>query len=320
MANIEISREFAKKHLKYVSAEHLQVYVCTLYLVSGRKKSASASEVAAELGISEDRAKYALDFWTSQGELSYNEKKDAYSAPKSAVKAPARTAKPSYSMDEIDAVCGKHTEISEMLDSAEHILNTPLTPSLTELLFSFVDWLGLPPEVIIMLLTYAEGQGKTGKRYLETVAINWADMGIDNYERAEAHVRELEAAHSREREIRSLLGIYDRALSQTERKYIKSWETSPMELISLAYDKTVTRTGKLSYAYMDRLLQNWAEEGITTPDGVKQRDEEFKRTHMIDGDKQKASAKKSKFNNYDSTEDTDYAKIQQQLQDMLYND
>ena len=117
-----------------------------------------------------------------------------------------------------------------------------------ELLYSFYDWLGLPCEVIVMLLSYAAKQGKVGKRYLETVAIDWADKGIDTFDKAEEYITQLEEIGSNEHKIRTILGIYDRALTQTEKKYISAWteelNISP-ELVSLAYDKTVENTGKL---------------------------------------------------------------------------
>ena len=98
------------------------------------------------------------------------------------------------------------------------------------------------------------------KRQLETVAIDWADKGIDTFDKAEEYISRLEEIHSNEHKIRSVLGIYDRSLTQTEKKYIKAWtedlNVSP-ELVSLAYDKTVENTGKLSWAYMNKILTSW---------------------------------------------------------------
>ncbi len=80
---------------------------------------------------------------------------------------------------------------------------------------------GLPCEVIVMLLSYAAKQGKVGKRYLETVAIDWADKGIDTFDKAEEYITQLEEIGSNEHKIRTILGIYDRALTQTEKKIYK---------------------------------------------------------------------------------------------------
>ena len=39
---------------------------------------------------------------------------------------------------------------------------------------------------------------------------------------------------------------------------------TPEELIRLAYDRTVEATGKVSFAYIDKILAAWAAKGITT--------------------------------------------------------
>ena len=117
----------------------------------------------------------------------------------------------------------KNQVLSGMFYQAESILGHMLSGNEIELLYSFYDWLGLPCEVIVMLLSYAAKQGKVGKRYLETVAIDWADKGIDTFDKAEEYITQLEEIGSNEHKIRTILGIYDRALTQTEKKYISAW-------------------------------------------------------------------------------------------------
>ena len=154
--------------------------------------------------------------------------------------------RPSYTQSEIDAAATVNEQIDYMFKQAETTLGRLLSSNDLELLYSFVDWLGLPVEVVTMLLSYAAKLGKTDKRYLETLAIDWSEREINTYEAAESFIKEMEEIHSNERRIRSLLGIYDRALSQTEKKYIKLWtekKISP-KLISEAYDRTINATGK----------------------------------------------------------------------------
>ena len=186
-------------------------------------------------------------------------------------------------------------------------------------MYSLVDWLGLPVEVVIMLLRFAAGQGKMGKRYIEAVAIDWADKGIDTYESAEEYIREIELRLSNEGKIRGILGIYDRALSQTEKKYIKIWTVEkniPVELVAEAYDRTVAATGKLSWAYMNKIILSWVDEGIKTVSEVEEKEALFKL--KASPSKVKSGGKKSKFNNYEDTNKPDYSNFAEQiLNDML---
>ncbi len=326
MDSFSISYDFIEKYVRFSKPEYTQFYLYLKYRVHKNQAFPSIEEIALELDISPEHASFILDFWASRGELIHDsrgwhfpkdEGKTPVSTPKSLPQHQGRkSTRPSYTMAEIDAVASKNKAISGLFYQAETVLNKVLTQADMELLYSFVDWLGLPVEVITMLLSYAAKRGKTGRRYLETVAIDWADRGIDTFESAEAYVMELEERDSIEHKICSILGIYDRALTTTEKKYIKQWAedtTISKELIPLAYDRTIANTGKLSWSYMNKILQSWAADGITTTADVEEKDNQFERKTTSNN----TNTKKSKFNNYDDTNSVDYAKLEEQLLDMM---
>lgn len=322
MNEFPISYHFAEKYVRFSNPEYLQLYLYLSYQVHKNGEFPKTEQIARELAITPERAIFMLDFWVSRDELIYDEhgyrfpeKTTPEPKPVSPPKPPMRkqSSRPSYTMAEIDSAASGNKSISALFYQAETVLNKVLTPSDMEMLYSFVDWLGLPVEVITMLLSYAAKRGKTNRRYLETVAIDWAERGIDNFEAAEAYITVLEQADSMERDIRNILGIYDRALTATEKKYLKLWtEDSRItpELVALAYDRTVTHTGKLSWAYMHKILESWAETGLTTPEAVEQGDGAFEK-------KPKHLPKKGAINNYNDTNSTDYTKLEEQLLDMM---
>ncbi len=329
---IMISFDFIDKYVRFTKPEYIQVYLYVIYKAQKDGIFPSAKDVAAALDISVARAEFIFEFWTSRGEFIYKDGVYFVSASTSASisaqdKASSKTkmmrkilsSKPSYSQEEINVVSAQNKHISGMFYQAETILGKVLTASEMEMLFSFNDWLGLPVEVIMMLLSYAAKRGKTTKRYLETVAIDWADKGIDTYEAAEALVCELEAIDKSEKMVRSILGIYDRGLTTTERKYIKLWTDElkiPTELISLAYDKTITYTGKLSWSYMDKLLQSWIANGYTTILDVSVADEEFYKS-INNGKSPAKKPKRTNFNNYDDDNKSDYKELEEHILDIM---
>ncbi|MEG1441156.1 MAG: DnaD domain protein, partial [Oscillospiraceae bacterium] len=303
-----------------------------------------------ELCVSADKVEFILDYWINRDEVSKigdtytvvsHTTKESPEAPNNLEKIrktennkPIKSEKtkkinniigrqrPPYTMAEIDGVAAAHKPIADLISQSESILGKQLTPSDVEMIYSFHDWLGLPVEVIIMLLTYAVKRQKTGKHYLETVAMDWADKGIDTYEAAEDYISQLESFDSYERQIRSLLGIYDRSLTQTEKKYITQWsreEQLPLELIQAAYDKTVDNTGKLSWAYMNKLLTSWLQEGIKSLDELKQNNDAYRQANPSKAKNTNFDepAKKSKFNNYVDTNKTDYASLEEKILDMM---
>lgn len=322
----EIKFDFVEKWGRIAKPEYLQIYI---YLLSCYKKDGSiltVEKIAKKLHISKDNISAALDFWitadvlieTDNGyEFADDLNKKQPTAKKSVNTSHFRTRQ-SYTSAEIDTAAAVNKNIDYLFKQAEKILDRLLTPSDFELLYSFVDWLGLPVEVVIMLLNFASNQGKTTKRYLETVAIDWADKGIDTYETAEEYIKEIELKLSNEGKIRSILGIYDRALTQTEKKYIKMWtfdKDIPLPLITEAYDRTVAATGKLSWAYMNKILISWLDEGLTTIEDINSH--KVIRKLKTSPTKEKKSSK-NKFNNYTDTNKPDYSNFAQQiLQDML---
>lgn len=318
-----ISYEFAEKYVRFAKPECIQLYIYLKYIVHKDGSFPQPEELAAALDISAAKVRFILDFWVSCGELlnesgsyrfpngSENKSRNIETKKHAAAPKNSRISHPSYSMAEINAAAAANSSISGLFYQAETVMNKILTPSDMEMLYSFVDWLGLPVEVITMLLSYASKRGKTGRRYLETLAIDWSERGIDTFEAAEAHVRTLEAADSAERKVRSILGIYDRALTSYEKKFINTWcsdERINTDLISLAYDRTVKHTGKLSWAYMDKILQGWADAGYVNE------------TDIINNDKppiQKSSVKPGSIANYNDTNTIDYTKLEEQLMDMI---
>lgn len=328
MNSFDITYEFAEKYIRFSRPEYIQMYMYVKYYMHKNGEFPKSDIISRELDMAQERVIFILDFWVSRDELVYDElgyhfpdktEKKASKANTDVLQKRKKVSKkPSYTMQEIDGVAASNKAVSALFYQAETVLNKVLTPSDMEMLYSFVDWLGLPVEVITMLLSYAAKKGKVGRRYLETVAIDWADRGIDSFEAAEAHISQLESLDSAEREIRNILGIYDRSLTQTEKKYIGQWVENPAvspELIPVAYDRTVQNTGKLSWAYMNKILLSWAENGITTLKQLETFEEDFK--GQPPKSKQAKVPSKNKFNNYEDTNQLDYSKLEEQLLDMM---
>ncbi len=83
-------------------------------------------------------------------------------------------------------------EIRFLMEEAQQILGRLINNGESATLLMLHDDYGLPVDVIIMLIQYAVGIGKGNLRYIEKVAINWADEEIFTHEQAEAKLRLLD--------------------------------------------------------------------------------------------------------------------------------
>ena len=164
-----------------------------------------------------------------------------------------------------------------LVAEAQRVLGHGLsTPDLKKL-FGIYDYLALPAEVVMQLLHYcaASSRGRLpSMRYIEQEAYIWADREILTLEQAEAFIAEQARRQAESTAVAELLGIRGRELTGTERKYIQSWleADTPRELISLAYDRTVTNTGALKWSYMNKILQSWREKGLRSVAQVQEKD------------------------------------------------
>ncbi|MCF0120655.1 MAG: DnaD domain protein [Oscillospiraceae bacterium] len=142
--------------------------------------------------------------------------------------------------------------------------------------------LNLPAEVILVLINFCIEESRRSSdpthmprmRYIEKVAYEWERSHIFTLEAAEAYMKSLTERRSASARVRRMLGLNDRRLTKSEENYIHSWLTlgfSP-EAISIAYERTVDRTGKLAWRYMDSILNNWHSKGLHTESEIEAKD------------------------------------------------
>lgn len=129
------------------------------------------------------------------------------------------------------------------------------------------DDYGLPADVIIMLLQYVVSIGKANTHYIQKVAMNWADEEIFSHEKAEEKLRRLDENKKAWHAVEQAIGIAHRSPSTKEQAFAAVWITEwnfSTSLIHEAYERSVDNTGKFSISYMDKILERWSKEGITT--------------------------------------------------------
>jgi DnaD/phage-associated family protein len=150
-----------------------------------------------------------------------------------------------------------------------------------KILLSLVRYLGLPEDVICVLVTYCQERARRkgsirnpSLRTIEKEAYAWAEQGIDTMEEAAAFIQAQNIYHSRLSKLCRLLQIRGRALTAAEEKYAKAWLDMDFddEVITMAYERTCLNTGGLSWAYMNKILTRWRDAGFRTGADVRNGD------------------------------------------------
>ncbi|MBE7022317.1 MAG: DnaD domain protein [Ruminococcaceae bacterium] len=182
--------------------------------------------------------------------------------------------KPSYKASEISRRLQENPRVSQMYKMVSQILSKTLSSADTELLYSFYDYYALPVEVIIVMIEYYVSKGKRSMKYLEKEAGKWASAGIDTVEKAKLHIKKREDFLSYASRVRTLLGIGERRLTERELTLMNKWQNElkmPVEMVKAAYELTANQTGRLSFAYMNKILESWSQEKIRTPEALRQK-------------------------------------------------
>jgi len=202
---------------------------------------------------------------------------------------PDDTRLPSFS--DIKAELEAGSNFSIVVEETERTLGRVLSSDDMMRLFGIYENLRMPPEVILQLITYCIREGRrTGGdrainlRYIEKAAYTWAHAGIITLEKAEEYIKNLEDRRSLQGEFKHALKIYDREFSATEKKFVDNWITMGFEAdaIEIAYDRTIIKTGKMAWSYMDSIITNWHKKGIHTADDVKKKDsKEYRQAQFL---------------------------------------
>ena len=187
-----------------------------------------------------------------------------------------------YSSGEIVRRTRDDRAFQGLLSETQRVLGHSLSGEDLKTLFGIYDQLAMSPEVIMLLINhcaerrrrrYGEGRLPTMSA-IRKEAFRWANREILTLEQAEEYVASLDRMEEESRRVRAALGLADRQLAPTERSYLENWLSMGYgaDALAVAYDRTVVSTGKLTWAYMDKIVKSWYRKGLFTPEEIEKGD------------------------------------------------
>lgn len=231
-------------------------------------------ELFSALGEFEEAAlRESLAFWRGAGLFSKQKKRACRSKtePKNAREtAPTQDAqsvkiissRPNYTSFDLACAVEQSREFKSLIDYAEQRLEKVFNRADLSLLYSFVDYLALPVDVVMLAIESCAKEGKKNLRYIEKLLIALVDEEIVTYEAADAYFAHRAEYLSFEGRVRTLCGFQSRALTAAEKKLITAWNEVhhySEEELEQAYEKTVNAIAKPSISYMNKVLATLRE-------------------------------------------------------------
>lgn len=235
----------------------------------------------------------------------------------------AASSQKEYTLDEIKEF-RKNPDISELFFIIETYLKHTLSSTDTNMVLYWLDELHFSTDLVEYLVEYCITKGHSSLRYMNKVALGWADAGIKTVDQAKDDA----AAHSQiYYSVMKALGITGRNLVDSEVSLINKWVGEygfDIELVKAACSKTISAIQKPSFEYTDSILANWRKKDVHTLKDVEVLDANFAKANKASatGSSQSTNAangsskpksnnpgSKNKFNNFNQR-NNDYDKLE----------
>ena len=311
-----VSNRFIDEYMDAANDAQLKIYLYLIRMMSARL-STSISDIADKFNYTEKDVMRALKYWEKKQLLSleFDEHKNVTgihlmdfaplpnthaTAPVPAVSVTAAVplasvvpisskenlyVKPNYTLDELKAFKSDEAT-SRLLFITEQYLKKTLSPNEVRTILFISDKLNFSEDLIDYLIQYCVDRDKKDLRYIEKVAISWAEQGITTPKQAAQLAGKYDKSVY---EIMKALGK-DNTPTQTEVSYIMRWTKEygfTTDVIFAACERTVLATDKHRLEYADSILSSWYKAGVHNQSDILSLDEDY----------QKAKASKPVSNN-----------------------
>lgn len=189
--------------------------------------------------------------------------------------------RPQYSEKDVLQAMDQESSFRLLRGEVQRLLGRNLNTEDLKILLGFVHYLGLPTEVISVLVSFCKDRARLrgnlrapSLRTIEKEAYNWAEQGIDTLESAAAYIQTQNNRHSQLHQLMELLQIRGRNLTPAEERFASTWLEMGFanDAIAIAYERTCLNTGGLNWNYMNKILTRWNEAGFRTAEDIRNGD------------------------------------------------
>lgn len=288
-----VFNSFVDKFIKEANPSYIKVYLYLIRHISAGNKI-SLSRMSNDTGLIKSDIISAFIYWDNQGVISYNNDPDnvriqilnldasAYmtqtSLPSGDIDVPEphqderklfqpnESVSSSYKANVVVKAIHDDEKLAHLFSIIQQMLNKNLSSNDYKIIYSFIDYLKLPEQVVIILFEYCISINKTNMRYIEKIAYSWADSGINTIDAAESFIRNKTEQQTIQSYYKHKFKISGRDFTETEIKLLQTWINdykADEAIIVAAFEKTVLNTGKISFKYMDSIIKSECQKDTT---------------------------------------------------------
>ena len=306
-----VSNRFIDEYMKDANDAQLKVYLYLIRMLNANQ-AISVSDIADKFNHTEKDVMRSLKYWEKQKllTLDYDDDKNlsgihlcdlstdhSPAASEQAIQTvqtlapirslPASTAepeteitpspyeKPVYSLDQLKEFKSREST-SQLLYVAEMYIGKPLTPSEIKSILFYSDVLGFSSDLIDYLIQYCVDRGKKDFKYIDKVAVSWAEDGVTTPKQAQRHANKYDKC------VYTIMNELGKTGSPTakEMEYINRWTKEygfTTDIILEACERTVLATDKHRFEYAEGILSSWKNQNVHHKSDIQRMDDLYQK-------------------------------------------
>lgn len=270
-----VPSQIVDQHIKLVGGQQLKVL---LWVLRHASEGFDMEKLCRDLNFSAPDAQDYLQYWVETGILVSDENVSAASAFAPVV--PEKKEEPAQVKKELPDIVPSRPTAAEIAQRAEESADIKFLLLETQnklgrtigydgqcTLLMMHDTYGIPVEVILMIIEYAVSIGKSSFHYIASIGKDWGEREIDTIEKADEQISRLNSVNRIWASFAAMAGLSNSRPTQAQTKYIITWNREwgfSAEMIFAAYEQMAEHCQKMSFPYMNKVLESWHANGIKT--------------------------------------------------------
>ena len=255
-----------KEVLKYINnAKKVELKIIMYIFAKG--DTFCVEDAANDLGESVEMINSTLAFWRGTGLITETDDGTKVKTEKKKIAVSEPKKEETYSTLDVANATMNDGEFKQIVKFAEKTLGDLPNASKQAQLYYLYDNLGMQPDVIMGVVAHCAAAGKTQMSYIKKTAEGIHNDGVETYKELELYFAAKEEYKNFERTVKRIIGAGERAFTKSEKMLVEKWEKEwnvSEDLLSVAYDRTISLISKPSLPYMSKILEGWHNEGIKT--------------------------------------------------------
>lgn len=286
---------FFTEYLSQAPGDYIKIYLYIVFL-SKYGKDVKINDLSKKLNIDFKTIQEGIKYWEDSGAIT--KKNTGYIINSLQEIELHKLYKPKVALSADDLK--KTAENQHRAKAIETINNMFFQGIMSPSWYSDIDmWFkkySFDEVVMISLFNYCYNRSALHRNYIQTVADSWYKNNVKTSADLDNLFAKQDKLNTIYKTISKKLG-YNRPLTEYEKGYIEKWIVEyrySLDIIEIALKKTTSKTNP-NFDYLDKLISDWHDRGLKTPEEVQNFLNEFKQKNKDI----KKLEKTTGYNNYD---------------------